>query len=253
MAASVGAVSINWLQAVIDVPAERFELAAEFWTTITNSSRGEIDSSHDEYLHLVPPSGHMHLELQRTDANTAGAHMDLLVDDIDAVVEQACALGATLVTQSTHAVLQTPGGVPFCVVAHNGESERAPVIDSALPHAVDQICLDVPAEHFETDIAFWSQLTGWSVNPPRSPEFRSFDQPAHLPLRILIQRLGDDDTGGPRSHLDISCGDHVAQLTERHEAAGATATEHFKRWTLLADPVDMPYCLTARPPSVGSS
>jgi len=146
-------------------------------------------------------------------------------------------------------VLTTPGGVVFCVVPWSGEKQRATPIDPRLPHAVDQICLDVPHDYFEADIAFWSALTGWDVNAPNVPEFRSFDQPESLPLRILIQQLGKDDTGGARAHLDMSCGEHVGELTRVHAAAGASVLDEHKFWTILEDPVGQQYCLTARKPA----
>lgn len=86
------------------------------------------------------------------------------------------------------------------------------------------------------------------MNPAVLPEFRSFAQPAHLPLRLLIQQLGEDDDGVARSHLDISCGDHVEALTSLHLDAGAAVLETHPRWTALTDPAGMPYCLTSRAP-----
>lgn len=240
---------IRWLQAVIDLPAEQFDLAADFWVAATGSRRGDIHPDHDEYLHLIPPTGDMHIEVQRLDDGAARAHLDLLVDDLDVATNRAVELGATLISRPGHAVLQSPGGVPFCIVPYSGEAERAPVIDEEHPHAVDQICLDIPHEHFDTDIEFWAALTGWDTKPaPALAEFRSFDQPKHLPLRLLLQQLGPDDTGGGRSHLDISSGDHVAHLTAEHEQAGAQVLERFEHWTAMTGPGGLPYCLTSREP-----
>jgi hypothetical protein len=240
---------IKWLNAVIDLPADGFDTTSAFWAKVTGTTMGDIHPDHPEYIHLNPPSGDMHLELQRLDDGPARAHLDLVVDDIPAMVTHAISCGATLVHQPGHAVLDTPGGVPFCIVPFSGENQKSPSIDPEYVHAVDQICLDVPHDHFEDDVIFWAELTGWDVNPGDS-EFRSFDQPAFLPLRILIQRLGADDTGGGRAHLDISSGDHVRALTAVHEAKGATVLEEHKYWTALTDPAGMPYCLTSRPPNL---
>jgi len=240
---------IQWLNAVIDLPADDFERAADFWVAVTGTTRGEVHPDHDEFVHLNPPAGDMHLELQRIDEGPPMAHLDLVVDDIPGWRDRAVAAGSVVVAEPGHVVLRTPGGVPFCVVPHTDETVRAPVIDAARPHAVDQICLDVPHEHFEADVAFWSELTGWSVHDPVFPEFRSFAQPDHLPLRILIQQLGSDDRGGARAHLDISSGDHVRALTDAHVGQGATATSVQRYWTALDDPAGMPYCLTSRPPA----
>lgn len=237
------------MQAVIDVPADNFDTTAEFWAVTSNSRLDETHPEHPEFVHVVPEAGDSHLELQRIDQGPASVHLDLLVEDIPAVTERAISLGATLISQPGHAVLHTPGGVPFCVVPFGGESERAPLISNDYPHAVDQICLDVPYEHFDDDVRFWSDLTGWNVNTFELPEFRSLAQPAELPLRILIQRLGSDDTGPARAHLDVSSGEHVAALTIKHVDAGATVVHRMEHWTALADPSGQQYCLTGRTPS----
>lgn len=242
---------IKWLNAVIDIPADQFDEVGEFWVQLTNSTQGEVHPEHDEFVHLLPVSGDMHLELQRINSGEPGVHLDLVVarDEIDELADKAVSLGARLVSKPGHAVLETPGGVAFCIVPGSTESERAPVIDVDHPHAVDQICLDVPHEHFETDIAFWAALTGWEANEPSIQEFRSFAQPKHLPLRILLQQLGEDDQGGPRAHLDLSSGTHIAEIVPTHQAAGAEIVEEHTHWTILTDPSGQPYCLTARQPS----
>ncbi len=239
---------IKWFNAVIDIPAALFDVAGDFWVELTSTRRGEIHPEHDEFVPLIPEAGDIHLELQRIDAGPARVHLDLAVEDIPAMTERATDLGATLIARPGHAVLQTPGGVPFCIVPHSNEAERAPAIDPVLPHAADQICLDVPHDQFDADVQFWSQLTGWAVNPTELAEYRSFAQPLGLPLRVLIQRLGPEDRGGGRAHLDLSCGEHVSVLTERHQRAGAQIVKTTTHWTSLVDPAGMPYCLTSRQP-----
>ncbi len=242
---------IQWLNAVIDIPADHFGEASDFWTELTATTLGEVHPDHDEFVHLIPRAGDGYLEMQRIEQGPAAAHLDLVVDDIPAWRDRAVAAGARVVAEPGHVVLHTPGGVPFCIVPYTDEAAPVPVIDAQRPHAADQICLDVPHDHFEADIAFWAELTGWAVHEPTFPEFRSFVQPAHLPLRILIQQLGPDDTGGGRAHLDVSSGEHVAELTKTHVEHGADVVEVGTYWTALRDPAGMPYCLTSRPPTVG--
>jgi hypothetical protein len=238
--------TVRWLQAVIDTPAGHFAAASEFWRTVSASSLGPVHPDHDEFVHLIPAAGDMHLELQRTDDGPPGVHLDLLVDDITESTRRATDLGARLVSHPGHAVLETPGGVRFCLVPFGGESQRAPRIDHPVPHAIDQLCLDVPAEYFDRDIAFWSTFTGWEPNPQVLDEFCSFAQPRVLPIRLLLQRLGGSDSA--RSHLDLSCGDAVAAVIDRHRALGATVVEGHEHWTVMNDPTGMPYCLTRRQP-----
>lgn len=240
---------IEWLNAVIDLPADRFDNASLFWRDVTATRFGQIHPDHDEFIHLLPAEGDMHLELQRIESGPPRVHLDLVVSDIPGWTSRAQSLGAQLVAAPGHSVLETPGGVPFCVVPHGTEAKRAPSIDPTLPHRADQICLDVPHDRFDEDVAFWSRLTGWDVNPPLRPEFRSFAQPAHLPLRILVQQLGPDDDSGPRSHLDVSCGHHRAAVAQRHLAVGASLGSVHDHWTELRDPADMAYCVTDRRPA----
>jgi len=242
------AMEIKWLQAIIDVPADAFELETDFWTSVTGTRRGEVHPDHPEFLHLVPLSGDMHLEMQRLNDGPVSVHLDLQVEDIPAAVDRAVSLGATLVAQPGHAVLATPGGMPFCIVPYFGETTRAPVIDSVHPHAVDQICLDVPATSFATDVEFWRELTGWEVNESKLDEFCSFRQPQDLPLRILVQRLGADDRGPARAHLDISSGEHREVVVARHRDAGASLHEEHKLWTAMNSPSGLAYCVTDRAP-----
>ncbi len=241
---------IKWMQAIIDVPAERFEQETDFWTTVTATTRGDVHPEHPEFLHLVPGSGDMHLEMQRLDDGQVSVHLDVQVEDIPAATERAVTLGATLVAQPGHAVLRTPAGMPFCIVPYFGETTRAIVIDEAAPHAVDQICLDVHADGFEADVAFWSAFTGWEEREPTIAEFRSFLQPSNLPLRVLVQRLGEDDAGPPRAHLDISGGEHRDAVVERHASAGASILDTHKHWTAMQSPSGLAYCVTDRPPDL---
>ena len=102
---------IQWLNAVLNIPAVSFDDAQGYWSTATATTLGEVNPDHDEFVHLLPQSGDMHLELQRIDDGPAAAHLDLVVDDIGAWTERAAALGATVVATPGHSVLQTPGGL----------------------------------------------------------------------------------------------------------------------------------------------
>ncbi|NNE95835.1 MAG: VOC family protein [Acidimicrobiales bacterium] len=240
--------TIRWLQAVIDIPADRFTLAGDFWRKVSASGFGQVHPEHDEFTHLVRPDGDMHLELQRTNDDHLGVHLDLLVDDIDTTASRATELGARILSNPGHAVLESPGGVVFCLVSFSGESKRATAIELPSAHAVDQICLDVPAEHFQDVVGFWSAFSGWEPNPQVRDEFCSFAQPSLLPLRLLVQRLGPSDPSEGRAHVDISCGEGVEAVAARHADLGATIVESRRYWTVMNDPAGMPYCLTRRQP-----
>lgn len=243
------------MNAVIDVPADVFDATLDFWTGVSGSRAGEVHPEHDEFTVLHPPVGDSVLEVQRIDDGPAGVHLDVFVADVDAAAREAIDLGATVIRHTGIAVLATPAGFVFCVVPHRGEGTVAPLIEAETrPHAIDQLCVDVPHDLFHADVRFWSALTGWTVNEQREPvmEFRSFAQPPELPLRLLIQQLGSDDNGGARSHLDISARGHVAELSQNHiDHHGAILGEAHEFWTALTDPAGLPYCVTSRRPDRG--
>jgi hypothetical protein len=70
-----------------------------------------------------------------------------------------------------------------------------------------------------------------------------------MPLRLLLQRRDDSD-GPARAHLDLAC-DDVDVLVGRHVELGATTIERFERWTSMADPAGLAYCITSRDPRTG--
>ena len=134
----------------------------------------------------------------------------LLVDDIAAATAKATKLGATVVDDPGHVVLRSPGGVTFCVVPHSGESEPAGVVEESLPHAVDQICLDVPSAHFDVDVTFWGAFTGWTTSAAGRAEFVDLRPSGTMPLRILLRRLGDE-----RAHRRRRSLGHLVRATPR--------------------------------------
>ena len=99
----------------------------------------------------------------------------------------------------------------------------------------------------DAEVAFWTELTGWTRADSEEPELSFLRRPAGIPLRVLFQRL-DEPTGPVRAHADIACVDRAATLA-RHLAAGATVVRERQQWTVLADPVGRVYCLTDRSPT----
>ncbi len=98
--------------------------SAEFWSALLG---WEVAASSDDYAMLTGPDGSPALGLGRTDDYEAPSwpdtgrkqfHLDLAVDDLDAMAGRAVELGATLVDPQpgeTWRVLLDPAGHPFCL------------------------------------------------------------------------------------------------------------------------------------------
>jgi predicted enzyme related to lactoylglutathione lyase len=154
-------------------------------------------------------------------------------------------LGATVVADRGHQVMRSPGGFIFCFVQHEASvpPEPSPWPDGHRS-TVDQVCIDIPSDHWETEINFWSKLTGWELTSS-GDEFARLTRPAGMPLQILLQRL-DDPTGDVRAHIDWSSTDRDTEIP-RHVDAGSQVVATFEGWTVMRGPGGT-YCITARRP-----
>jgi hypothetical protein len=241
---------IDWLSLFGDVPADGFDASLRFWARITGSTPGTPTGPHQEWTPLLAPRGDRYVWLQRLDDGGPAWHPDFHVADVEAAAQRAMATGAREVRRADDlVVLQTPAGQPFCLVTHEGQRD-VPTADpdAGAPQALlRQICLDIPAAAYDAELDFWASFTEWPIRTGTLDEFRDLVVPAHLPLRILLQRLGDDDTGGARAHADISSDDRAAEVA-RHEAQGAAVDLVAEGWTALRAPGGLVYCLTDRVP-----
>ena len=243
---------ITWLTAFIDRNESTFDDSLRFWEAATATEASPPRGQLGEFVTLQPSQGHAHLRAQRTTDGSNGTHLDLHVTDPESAVEEAVALGASPPNTGTLGV-RSPGGLTMCFVADEGHRDVTPpdVLDP--PCVVDQVCVDIPADLFETEITFWEALTGWPLHRSPLAEFAYLERQPQLPLRLLLQRLGADDAGlGVRAHLDLSTGDERERVTARHEGLGATTHFTGRYWTTLTDPSGTEYCLTMRDPATGS-
>ncbi len=114
---------------------------------------------------------------------------------------------------------------------------------------LDQVCVDVPPSAFDREVAFWSGLLdGWASRPGALPEFHVVEPPPGLPVRLLLQRLGEEHPAS--AHLDLACAD-VPATRARHEELGAAFVAGFPGWTVMRDPAGGTYRLTTRDPETG--
>ena len=249
-----GAFVPTWITAFLDVSPLQWEAATDFWAAVTGSQRPPMRGEHHECVTLLPADGDPVLRVQRLGTGPSRLHLDVHVGDRRAAADAALALGASEVADVGHVELRSPGGMPFCFV-HAGESRRprqvrwlAPGGGRAHTSLVDQVALDIPREHWEPELRFWSGLTGWAVRPSAS-EFAPLERPAGQPLRLLGHRL-DEQTGPVRAHLDLAASDRVAE-TARHVALGAVVERRREQWTVLRAPDGRRYCVTDRDPETG--
>lgn len=225
----------TWLTAFIDLPATAYGAGVAFWEGVTGYAVSPSRGEQDEFATLVPPEGDAYLRVQRVADGAGGVHLDVHRPG------------------QPFQVRRSPGGFPYCEVSEL-LSRRPPAATWPGGHQsqVDQVCLDIAPAAYERESAFWRELTGLRVRQsPYFEEFRTLVRPADQPLRILLQRVGDDR---PRvtAHLDVYATDRAAE-TRRHEALGASVLREHEHFTVLTDPTGAAYCITPRNDETGMS
>jgi predicted enzyme related to lactoylglutathione lyase len=245
---------VFWVTAFLDFPADEFDSEVAFWSDVTGYAVSPARGDNAEFATLMPPNGDAFLRVQRLADGPSRIHVDLHVDDPPTAAHRAAELGAEVVGRPHPghvAVLTSPGGFTFCFVREPAAVRPLPAIWAGDNWSIfDQVCLDIPADRYETECAFWSALTGWELRrSPVAEEFGFVVRPREIPIRILLQRLGDPD-GRVRAHPDLACSDRPTE-TGRHVGLGAELVRVYERWTVLRSPAGSAYCLTDRNPKTG--
>jgi hypothetical protein len=242
---------IRWLAVFADVPTGWLSRSVGYWNAVTGAAPGEPTGDAGQYVPLVPAEGDAFLYLQAVGRDVGSWHLDLFVPDLDWAVAEAEACGAQLVRRDAGlAVLNSPAGQPFCLFGDDRPARSrpgAPTWPGVGRSLADQLCLDIPQAHYARECQFWSTLTGWRTVPGDVEHFCRINPPAALPVQLLLQRLGTDDAGGARAHLDMSA-DAPEPEVARHVKLGAEVRAEFPHWTVLADPAGLTYCVTHRHP-----
>ena len=174
-------------------------------------------------------------------------HFDLGVDDVAAAAARLVAIGATQVSDfGIWRVMRSPGGLAFCLVPGGGESVPAPSVwPNGHRSRLVQLCIDSPAGLHDAEVAFWRAATGWRYEPSALEEYGGkLFPPSPAPVRLLFQRLGDDDHAtATRVHIDLGTDDIPAEV-DRVEALGAQRRYEGDGWVQLVDPNGLPFCVT---------
>lgn len=241
---------IFWTSAFLDFAPSTFEAGVRFWADVTGYAVSPRRGEQDEFATLVPPTGDGFLRVQRLANGPSRLHLDLHVPDPATAARLAADLGATITVESPHGyvVLTSPAGFTFCFVSHPAAVRPEPARWGEHTCVVDQLCLDVRAAEADAETRFWSALTGWPESPSRAP-FHPLRRPAGMPLRLMVQDVGDDRFPAT-AHLDLACDNRTAE-TERHQVLGAAVQDVTERFTVLADPTGARYCITDRDPVTG--
>ncbi len=218
----------TWLTAFIDLPAAAYDVGVRFWEGVTGYAVSPSRGEQGEFATLVPPEGDAFLRVQRIADGPGGVHLDVHRPG------------------QPFEVRRSPGGLDYCEVSEP-LSRRPPPATWPGGHwsIVDQVCLDIAAPAYERECEFWRDLTGLELQDSTYfEEFRTLARPADQPIRVLLQRVGDDR---PRvtAHLDVYTDDREAE-TRRHEELGATVLRRHPHFTVLTDPAGAAYCITPR-------
>lgn len=247
-----------WLTLFIDVPAAAWEESATFWTAVTGTRLSARRGEHGEFATLLPPAGDACLRHQGLAAGPAGVHLDLHAADAEGLADRAVGLGATRShDEPGFHVLRSPAGLAFCAVAHDGERELPPPtpVPGGGSTRVDQACLDLPADRYDDELAFWTRLTGWTPRRSARPEFARLRSDGGRRLnQLLVQRLDDPPpTGAAAVHLDLAAGppSDLDAARDWHIGLGAVPVTRFERWQVMRAPGGLVYCLTGRDPVTG--
>ena len=163
-------------------------------------------------------------------------------------------LGATRgPTRDWWQVMSSPAGLPFCLCDERWPHHRPGAVSFPDGHRsrVVQLCVDVPADHYDAEFAFWRAATGWADEAVDAPEFQRLVHRAESPPQLLVQRLGPDDGAAQaRAHLDLGTDDIAAEIA-RVEALGAHVLRHGDGFVALQGPGGPPFCVTANDPDRG--
>lgn len=235
------------MTALLDFMPEHYPAAVAHWQRLTGYELSDPVGDHGEFQGLRPPGHPTFLALQRLDGGSDRVHLGLHVADPPLAAGAAAAAGATVIIDDAECeVMNSPGGFAFCFV-NDPASDPGPATTWPGGHRsiADQVCIDIPDDQWDGEIAFWSRITGWPVHPSDEPEFAAMDRDPQLPIRILLQRLGEP-TGQVRGHIDWATDDREAE-TLRHQALGSDVVRRHPGWTVMDGPGGT-YCITDRVP-----
>ena len=248
--------SIRWVVAFLDNPPDDVEASHAFWLAATSTTLSPARGPEGQFATLQPAEGDAWIKVQRLDGLPAGGrvHVDLAVDGgpdgLRTAVRRATGLGAVVESElEAVVVLRSPGGFPFCITDWEATGRPARQVRTG-SRLLDQVCVDIPRDRLDAEVAFWAGLTGWQVRGAGDDnEFVALVRPADIPVKLLLQRL-DDESGPVTGHLDLASEDRDTEVAAL-VALGAREGGRSSGWTVMHDPVGRVFCVTDRKPATG--
>jgi Glyoxalase-like domain len=239
--------TVRWVWTFLDLPEREFPSSVEFWRQVTRTSLSPWRGQYREFATLLPEEGDPWVKVQRV-GGPGGTHLDLDVDEpLPQAAARAARVGATIVGEYEDLVVcRSPGGFVFCLTPWAPPEGSLGQVRAGAPSLLDQVCLDIPEGGYAAEVRFWSELTGWAVEPEHPDEFVRLAWPAGLPVRFLLQRL-EEAAGAVRAHVDLAATDRGEEVA-RHVALGAAREGEGRGWTVMRDPAGQRYCVTDRDP-----
>ena len=219
-----------------------------FWESLLGcSTLTDEDSSYETRL-TVPDGPSLDLCFERVDTPPRPAprlHLEVYGGERDqqaAVVERALELGASHLDIGQRAVpwvvLADPEGNPFCVMEARAE------------YAVSGPLSSLPLDSADVgrDLAFWSELSGWTPVDSAMPGALRHPSGRGPLLELCPERAPKDPGVKNRVHLDIrlEAGDGPDETAQRVLDLGGRRYEHDwgdLPWQVMTDPSGNELCL----------
>lgn len=233
----------HWLTVFIDFPEPEFRTGSGFWCAATGWEMSSLRGDRLEFASLLPPTGDGYLRVQRLADGPTRLHLDLHVTDPWPVAELAEGLGAELSWESPHGhlVMVSPGGLVFCLVPAAASQVPGPVIwPGGHASRVAQICIDVPAAGYASEVAFWQTLLGgdWEFRDRQEPV--AIGHPAGCAVAVRLQQA--QFARAADAHLHLASDDRIAEV-ERLQDLGAVRRAVRDGWTVMEAPGGMSFCV----------
>ncbi len=166
-----GAPAMEWLHVVIDVPPDEADTSTEFWSAVLGWPAGPAWPGQPAFCSFEPPTGKAYVHRQVGDHGPR-VHVDLEVDDIAAETVRLRNEGGRIGDQVPNGqVMQSPGGLPFCLIARQTHDIPGPVTWPGHRSRLVQVCIDSPPDRHDREVAFWQGATNGRWVPGDSPEF----------------------------------------------------------------------------------